>query len=103
VQKIIEQQVYPRRLASPTSRPPCVPTINTPSTLLEAFADQILSDADGLLREAGALRVNLDATSEDLLLDAVTLDDASHRFRTAVRSLTEQAIAELSEHKWSAP
>jgi hypothetical protein len=40
--------------------------------LHDAFAVQILNEVDDLLREAEALRANLDAAGEDLSLNAAT-------------------------------
>jgi hypothetical protein len=72
--------------------------VNTPSTLREALAGQILSEVDDLLRQAETLKANLGAASKDLSLNVATLDEAGDRFRLAVTSFTEQAKAELSEH-----
>ena len=72
--------------------------MNTPSTLREALAGQILSEVDDLLRQAEILKAKLDAASKDLSLNVATLDEAGDRFRMAVTSFTEQAKAELSDH-----
>ena len=72
--------------------------MNTPVTLRESLAQQVLGELDDLVRKTESLKSNLDAASADLVMNVKTLDDAGDRFRMAVTSFTEQAKAELTEH-----
>jgi hypothetical protein len=72
--------------------------MNAPSTLREALAGQILSEVDGLIRQAETLKATLESASQDLSRNVATLDDAGDRFRMAVTAFTEQAKAELTDH-----